>query len=81
MEYPQTRIQKTLVMNKKLEEIFEKNSNSNFILDKEAVFKSMEESYQLGINEVLDWLHQMDYVTDKINYIIEEWNNQHNNKS
>ena len=68
-------------MNKKLEEIFEKNSNSNFILDKEAVFKSMEESYQLGINEVLDWLHQMDYVTDKINYIIEEWNNQHNNKS
>jgi len=81
MEYPQTRLQKTLVMNKKLEEIFEKNSNSNFILDKEAVFKSMEESYQLGINEVLDWLHQMDYVTDKINYIIEEWNNQHNNKS
>jgi hypothetical protein len=24
---------------------------------------------------VLDWLSKMDYLSDNINYIIEEWNN------
>jgi hypothetical protein len=35
----------------------------------------MEESYELGSKEVLDWLLKMGYLSDNINYIIEEWNN------
>jgi len=62
-------------MEKKLQEIYEKNINNNFMLDKDGVIKSMEESYELGSKEVLDWLSKMDYLSDNINYIIDEWNN------
>ena len=62
-------------MEKKLQEIYEKNINNNFVLDKYGVIKSMEESYELGSKEVLDWLSKMEYLSDNINYIIEEWNN------
>lgn len=62
-------------MEKKLQEIYEKNISSNFMLDKDGVIKSMEESYELGSKEVLDWLSKMDYLSDNINYIIDEWNN------
>jgi len=62
-------------MEKKLQEIYEKNINNNFVLDKDGVVKSMEESYELGSKEVLDWLSKMDFLSDNIPYIIEEWNN------
>lgn len=62
-------------MENKLQEIYEKNINNNFMLDKDGVIKSMEESYELGSKEVLDWLSKMDYLSDNINYIIEEWKN------
>ena len=61
-------------MEKKLQEIYEKNINNNFVLDKDGVIKSMEESYELGSKEVLDWLSKMEYLSDNINYIINEWN-------
>jgi lipoate-protein ligase A len=63
-------------MDKKLEQIYDKNINTSFVLDKEGVFKSMEESYELGTKDVLDWLSKMDYLSDNITYIIEEWNNK-----
>jgi hypothetical protein len=62
-------------MEKKLQEIYEKNISNNFMLDKDGVIKSMEESYELGSKEVLEWLSKMDYLSDNINYIINEWNN------
>jgi hypothetical protein len=62
-------------MEKKLQEIYEKNISNNFMLDKDGVIKSIEESYELGSKEVLDWLSKMDYLSDNINYIIDEWNN------
>jgi hypothetical protein len=62
-------------MEQKLKEIYEKNINNTFVLDKDGVIKSMEESYELGSKEVLDWLSKMDYLSDNINYIIDEWNN------
>jgi hypothetical protein len=69
-------------MREKLEKIYEKNVNSSFVLDKEGVFKSMEQAYELGSQEVLDWLSKMDYLSDNIGYIIEEWKNLNNkNKS
>ena len=62
-------------MEKKLQEIYEKNINNNFVLDKDGVIKSMEESYELGSKEILEWLSKMEYLSDNINYIIDEWNN------
>jgi len=62
-------------MEQKLKEIYEKNISNTFVLDKDGVIKSMEESYELGSKEVLDWLSKMDYLSDNINYIIDEWNN------
>lgn len=44
--------------------------------DKNSVEKCMEESYDLGIQEVLDWISNQSHLSDNINYIIEEWKNQ-----
>jgi hypothetical protein len=62
-------------MEQKLKEIYEKNISNTFVLDKDGVIKSMEESYELGSKEILEWLSKMEYLSDNINYIINEWNN------
>ncbi len=36
----------------------------------------MEKSYDLGVEEFLEWLSKQEYLSDNINYIIEEWKNQ-----
>jgi hypothetical protein len=36
----------------------------------------MEESYNLGTNDFIEWLSKMDYLTDNLKYIIEEYKNQ-----
>jgi hypothetical protein len=66
-------------MKSELEKIIENNIVNNLFLDRESVQKCTEESYNLGVNDVLNWLSKQDYLSDNIEYIIEEWNNQ--NKS
>jgi hypothetical protein len=68
-------------MEKRLREIYEKNVSDEFVLDKNGVFKSMEQSYELGTQDVLTWLSKMDNLSDNIQYIIEEWNNIKGRKS
>jgi hypothetical protein len=63
-------------MKPELEKIIENNIVNNVFLDKESIQKCVEESYNLGVNDVLDWLSKMDYLSDNLKYIIEEWNNQ-----
>lgn len=63
-------------MKTELKEIIEKNIIHNSFLDKQSVENCIEESYNLGVNDVLSWLSKMDYLSDNIKYIIEEWNNQ-----
>lgn len=63
-------------MKQELKEIYDKNIVHHEFLDKPSVEKCMEESYNLGVNSVLSWLSKMDYLTDNIEYLIEEWNNQ-----
>jgi hypothetical protein len=36
----------------------------------------MEQSYDLGTKEFIEWLSKQDHLSDNINYIIEEWKNQ-----
>lgn len=82
MENNQTTIFKTVlakrnrIMKTELKEIIEKNIIHNSFLDKQSVENCIEESYNLGVNDVLSWLSKMDYLSDNIKYIIEEWNNQ-----
>lgn len=60
-----------------LEKIIEDNIVHNILLDRQSVEKCVEESYNLGVNDVLSWLSKMDYLSDNLGYIIEEWNNKH----
>jgi len=46
-------------------------------IDRQSVEKCVEESYNLGVNDVLSWLSKIDYLSDNLGYIIEEWNNKH----
>lgn len=62
-------------MEQRLLDIYEENVINVFVFDKNGVFKSMEQSYELGTKDVLTWLSKMDYLSDNIEYIIEEWNN------
>jgi hypothetical protein len=63
-------------MKPELEKIIENNIVNNLFLDKESLQKCVEESYNLGVNDVISWLSNMDYLSANIKYIIEEWNNQ-----
>ena len=46
--------------------------------DRNSVEKCMEQSYDLGTKEFIEWLSKQDYLSDNINYIIEEWKNRNN---
>ena len=59
-----------------LEKILNTHIVHTGFFDRNSVEKCMEESYALGIEEVLEWLSKQDYLSDNINYIIEEWKNQ-----
>ena len=65
-------------MKERLNEIYEKNVSETYVIDKEGVVKSMKDAYILGIADVFEWLSNMDYLTDNMQYIIDEWNNQNN---
>jgi hypothetical protein len=67
-------------MKSELQEIIKKNIVHSSFLDKQSVEKCVEESYNLGVDDVLNWLSNMDYLSDNIEYVIEEWNNQYRKK-
>lgn len=63
-------------MDKRLQEIYDKEIVHSSFLDRRTVEKCMKESYELGIKDVLGWLSAQDYLSDNIQYIIEEWENR-----
>lgn len=63
-------------MDKKLQEIYDNEIVHSSFLDKRTVEKCMKQSYDLGTEDVLSWLSTQDYLSDNIQYIIEEWKNQ-----
>ena len=62
-------------MKPELKKIYDENIVHNEFLDKKSVKTCMEESYDLGANDVISWLSKMDYLSDNIEYLIEEWKN------
>ena len=66
-------------MKQKLEEIYESNIVHNSFLDKESIIKSMVDSYNLGKEELIDWLSEKDYLSDDKKTLLDEYNNHFNN--
>lgn len=56
--------------------IQENNIHSTF-LNEEGIVAAMQQSYSLGVKDVLDWLKNMNHISDNVEYLVEEWNNQH----
>jgi hypothetical protein len=63
-------------MRDKLNEIYDNTIPHSAFLDKNSVEKCMEDSYNLGVRDVLEWLSKMQHLSDNIEYIIEEWKSQ-----
>lgn len=66
-------------MKQKLETIYETNIVHNSFLDKDSIIQSMVESYNLGKQELINWLSEKDYLTDDKQTLLEEYNNLINN--
>ena len=56
--------------------IQENNIHSTF-LNEEGIVAALQQSYFLGVKDVLDWLKNMNHISDNVEYLVEEWNNQH----
>ena len=65
-------------INNQLNDIYEQEIVSELIHDKNSIHNCMVKSYELGTEDVLKWLSNMDYLSDNITYIIEEWKNLNN---
>jgi hypothetical protein len=80
MEINKTRIQQTIlaerIMKPSLEKILSRYIVHTGFFDRNSVEKCMEKSYDLGIEEFLEWLSKQEHLSGNINYIIEEWKNQ-----
>lgn len=61
-------------------EIVRESNNHSSFLNFEGVVEAMKQTYELGKKhgqeEFLDWLSEMNHLSDNINYIIEEWKNR-----
>jgi hypothetical protein len=66
-------------MKQKLETIYESNIVHNSFLDKESIIQSMVDSYNLGKQELINWLSEKDYLSDDKQTLLKEYNNFINN--
>ena len=64
---------------KEFEKIYEENIPHNSFLDKESVIKCMMDSYHLGKMDLFEWLSKKDYLSDKKDTLLNEYNNYLNN--
>lgn len=60
--------------------LLKEHNISSMLLDEKGCVNAMDICYETGKEdgniEVLEWLSKMDYLSDNIQYIIEEWKNQ-----
>lgn len=68
-------------MKQKLETIYETNITHNSFLEKESIIQSMVDSYNLGKQEIIDWLSKKDYLSDNKESLLKEYDNFLNKKT
>jgi len=65
-------------------DLIKEHNNHSVFFNPEGIMKAMNIAYQEGKKdgnqEVLEWLSKMDYLSDNIEYIKEEWLNQNTKK-
>jgi len=66
-------------MKQKLETIYDTNIVHNSFLDKDSIIQAMVESYNLGKQELINWLSEKDYLSDDKQTLLKEYNNLINN--
>jgi hypothetical protein len=66
-------------MKQQLETIYETNIVHNSFLDKDSIIQAMVESYNLGKQELINWLSEKDYLSDDKKTLLKEYNNLINN--
>lgn len=61
-------------------QLLSEHNGHTFFLNESGLERAMEIVYEKGkndgINEFLNWLSNMEYLSDNIQYIKEEWENQ-----
>jgi len=62
-------------------QLIKEHNNHNMFLNETGIVNAMEKCYNQGVDDVLTWLSKMDYLSDNMNYIIDEWKNQNQNGS
>lgn len=63
-------------MDPELKKIYEKHIVHNSFLDQNSVENCMKDSHDLGVKKVLEWLSKQDHLSNNLDYILEEWDNQ-----
>lgn len=59
------------------DKIIEKNNIHSTFLNESGILNALQESYDLGVSDVLNWFSKMDHLNDNISYLIDEFKNQH----
>lgn len=62
--------------NHDFEKIIRDNNIHSTFLNEDGIVAALQQSYSLGVKDVLDWLKKMDHISDNVHYLVEEWNNQ-----
>ena len=65
-------------MDTRLDEIYDNTIHHSSFLSEKSIKSCMYQSYRLGMTDVLEWLKKNDHLTDNINYLIQEFENQKN---
>jgi hypothetical protein len=68
-------------MDKRFKEIYDNTIPHSSFLSERAILSCLYQSYQLGINDVFNWLSKNDYLTDKKDVLIKEFLDEKNNST
>lgn len=65
-----------MIKDSRFTEIFENTTPHSTFLSESAIKSCMYQSYKLGTEDVIKWLLENKHLSDNIQYIVDEWNNQ-----
>jgi hypothetical protein len=65
-----------MIKDSRFTEIFENTIPHGSFLSESAIKSCMYQSYKLGNEDVIKWLLENKHLSDNIQYIVDEWNNQ-----
>lgn len=65
-----------MTLEKKFDEIIDSEIPHTSFLSEKSVKVCMKESYNLAIEDVLNWLSEQSHLSDNVNYLKEEYINK-----